>query len=535
MKSAGQPQPGLEVDYREEQPGLEVVPQEQNQWNSPQFDHDWRGSKMLAVDQFDLQHHKLVVLPDDRHPDEKFAHAQARQLDATAPAAVGTAHGLKEGPENQRRRRPWTRRKRVWLLLGALGLILIVVSIALGAILTNKDSNIVPSDQPETSTRPGPPTPSSPSPSVMPTNSLQSIRPGSALSVTGWRKSDGAVGMMLFYQGPDDELRASRYDSSSSASSSSSSLWGPSSKLMLDATGKENTRLAGTAIQYETKYAPQVELFYTGARSRFYGGNINDRYTPPTNADSVNRLKLSTGPNSSVAAYWPWIVFQSSDGSGDMVRLRSRLHPGLAPAAEWDQTDISIQAMVGSKLAAVPLSSNYSRSSQRGGLAIFYQNSDDKLAVVVPESDANDAPPVSLPFGGLPGNVKMPKGGPIAAFSVAREEDDESRVDVHVLVRDASEKNEIKVLSSVGRWARWEDTSDRLATALKGIRLDSASDIACLTMASTNRDENNLEVGLKGINDGAEARCFFQRAGGHVVDVRFDGETWEVVGDVDLS
>ncbi|KAM0280998.1 hypothetical protein ACHAQH_003727 [Verticillium albo-atrum] len=139
------------------------------------------------------------------------------------------------------------------------------------------------------------------------TRSLENIRQGSTLSATGWRKSNGAE-ILLFYQGPDDTARFSRYDSNRASFAMNDSYWDIPNRFTTEAD--ETARLSGTMI------CPQTELFYISS-GRLLGVNFNDKLTPSFGTDSINDMDITTGANSfsKVAVLGGYGVFyQKEDG-----------------------------------------------------------------------------------------------------------------------------------------------------------------------------------------------------------------------------
>ena len=125
----------------------------------------------------------------------------------------------------------------------------------------------------------------------------------------------------------------------------------------------------------------QTQLFYTGGDLRLLGTNMNDRSDPRIVEDSINSAAYTTSRESSLAAYWPWLVCQSV--SGGLVHVRNNPPANLDPGAAWGAADINITALGGTKLAMVPVSTNYTRIASRGGYAVFYQGIDSRLSVAI--------------------------------------------------------------------------------------------------------------------------------------------------------
>ena len=125
----------------------------------------------------------------------------------------------------------------------------------------------------------------------------------------------------------------------------------------------------------------QTQLFYTGGDVRLLGTNMNDQSDPSIVEDSINMAGYITNRESSLAAYWPWLVCQSANGG--LVHVRNNPPANLDPGPVWGSADINITALGGTKLAMVPVSTNYTRIAAMGGYAVFYQGTDSRLLVAI--------------------------------------------------------------------------------------------------------------------------------------------------------
>jgi hypothetical protein len=141
-------------------------------------------------------------------------HGQSYQGGQTETA--GTAETAAAGPPPKT---PLKRNKMaLWLVVGVIA-VLVVIGAVVGGVLgskaANSSSNDASSDSQTTSN------------GTTTTNatSLNNIRSGSRLAVTGWR--DGSnYRIRLFYQGPDQKLRSSSYASNESTWSDPTTLSG---------------------------------------------------------------------------------------------------------------------------------------------------------------------------------------------------------------------------------------------------------------------------------------------------------------------
>jgi hypothetical protein len=140
-----------------------------------------------------------------------------------APPTVGAAGGSA----------PRRRRRRLWILIGVLVGLVVVLAATLGGIIGSRAGGSSASSQSGGGAAPGQAatgtgtatgtaaakaTPSS-------TQRLQQIQQGSALAVTGLRKTDGGLDMFLFYQDPQENIRFSRCDTAQVISGNSKTCW----------------------------------------------------------------------------------------------------------------------------------------------------------------------------------------------------------------------------------------------------------------------------------------------------------------------
>jgi hypothetical protein len=433
-----------------------------------------------------------------------------------------------------------SRKKRLWLVIGAVIALVVILAAVLGGVLGSraaKSSGESGASQTGGSSGGSNQNPSSTGnttdTSSNSTTQLQSIRQGSGLSVTGWRNPSGGVETYLFYQDPENGIRYSRCDTTRRTSSNNSACW--ESPVSIHSFADAGTRLASSTILWGDKYNPQTQLFYTGFKTRMLGLNLNPQLQPNISEDSVNRLEVFTGPSASLAAYWPWTVYQ--DSTGVLYHVRNLLGGNFEPSASsWDKNRINVTAVTSSRLTMVPTSTNFSLIAVKAGYAVFYQNIDSKLAVSITDLNHPQVPrgftqpwPVDLP------EIVLPKQAPLAAFSVARPNDQLQRVDSYVLYLNG--EGGISVLytalssdSEIGvEYVEWKMAQPEV---LKGV--DRDTDIACLNMATSFWDAAEADVLLEGASP-ETARCFFQR-GGRVVEVRLDTEKadWVVAGEVPM-
>jgi hypothetical protein len=323
--------------------------------------------------------------------------------------------------------------------------------------------------------------------------------------VTGWRRQDGTLETYLFYQGEDDGLRYSRCDTALiQPDSNSTSCWTP--PVAFESSTNPDTQLGATTIVWGDEYQPQIELFYSGLKTRLLGVNFNENLRPVLSQGAITHLHIHTTPNTGVTSYWPWTLFQLADGSVRHLRnllVGDKREPNKV---DWDINPINVTALTGSRLAVVPMSSNSTYITSKAGYAVFYQDPTTKqLAVAVPDLHNPEVKPVyRLPWPidsttspSFPA-VTLPDRSPIAALSVARPRADPAHGQVDTYLLHMDEKGEdIHMLYTAPTLSSLDDigesgTSTESAgvewrraqpAVLKGV--DKDTDIACLNLATT--------------------------------------------------
>ncbi|KAK4154923.1 hypothetical protein C8A00DRAFT_32281 [Chaetomidium leptoderma] len=503
-------QPGLEVVN---QPDLEVAGQEHLRYGQPLPEARGGESMYSGME---------TTLPKySGHPGH---YVSAASDPSYAPLPPGELESPQKGG-----------RKRLLWIVGAAIAVVVILAAVLGGVLGSRAANSSSGDEaaPSQTGGGGSGGGSGNSGQNQPgdtasntTTPPQLIRPGSGLSVTGWRKPDGDVEAYLFYQDPQDGLRYSKCDTGRRTSTNDSACW--ESPVSFNSFANAGTHLTATTLLYGDEYQPQIQLFYAGYKTRLLGININEGEKPSVREDTVNHLNIYTILDSSMTAYWPWTIYQ--DSTGALHHVRNQLDGRFGPQEEkWDNNKLNTTALTASRLAIVPMVPDFSRIAVKGGYAVFYQDSDEKLAVAVTDLDSPELAKdyvLSWPTTTLP-SITLPKRAPIAAFSVARPSDLLKTVDTFVLYLDANA--DINVLYADGYSTKWKTAQP---DALKGA--DADTDITCLTMATSNYNAAKTTVPLE--PPSSDVRCFFQR-GGQVIEVKLqDAKTakWVVVGSVPI-
>ncbi|KAF9872865.1 hypothetical protein CkaCkLH20_09728 [Colletotrichum karsti] len=486
-----------------EQPGLEVAAQRQNDAA------DWSG---LQITQAPSEYQQVPGK-------EAVSFGKSEKIPVVEDHAVAEVEGVGKTPPTLT-----PKAKRRFLIAGAIFL-LVALGAVVGGFTASREAkaswNRVWGTSPTGDSGTAEPTGTSTTNST--TNSLP-IKQGPPLTVTGWRKEMG-VEIFLFYLNTENVIQRSTLTSTSTSTGTSKKSWGTTTKKYSSFVSG-SSRLSGTIIQYGDGYQPQTELFYTNEDNRLIGLSFNDKYSPVYQEDSIKNMLLATGTNSSVSTYWPWATFQGSDGR--LWEVRNRLREEFSPAAEWDAKKLDIIAADASRLALVPLATNFSQIATKGGYGIVYQDENNRLAVFMPDFRLNSDElgtyyAASWPTDFL--SVTLPDHGVFAAFSVARPSDSLGRVNTYILYVDASSNINV---------AYTEDSSSWLISRPSALQnVDPDTDITCLTMATTYRDSSQSEVPLMDAS-WKLARCYFQK-GGLLREMVFDGTDWVHFGNVPVS
>lgn len=140
---------------------------------------------------------------------------------------------------------PGKPRRRRKLIFVVIALTLVITAAIIGGVLGSRTSGGSTNTSPSATK---PPNTTSDTPSL--------IKQQSGLSVAAWRKSQGGLQILLYYQSLDGTLRWSTYDDPQNESTYSSSYWGES-KPLGDADSDKatnDTGLAATMILWDTSY-----------------------------------------------------------------------------------------------------------------------------------------------------------------------------------------------------------------------------------------------------------------------------------------
>lgn len=122
-------------------------------------------------------------------------------------------------------------------------------------------------------------------------------------------------------------------------------------------------------------------------------------------------------------------------------------------------------------------------------------------------------------------SIALAAGGSFAAFTTARADSSEGRVNTYVLYQEVSSRISMAYLDNDSEWATTQP--EALSSA------DNGTDIACLTMPMTQVDESEDELNLEEASSQTN-RCYFQR-GGYVREFVLSGTEWIELGTIPME
>lgn len=144
---------------------------------------------------------------------------------------------------------PGKPRRRRKLIFVVIALTLVITAAIIGGVLGSRTAGGSTNNSTSAS-------PSATNPPNTTTDTPSLIKQQSGLSVAAWRKSQGGLQILLYYQSLDGTLRWSTYDDPQNESTYSSSYWGESKPLGdADSDKAANyTGLVATMILWDTNY-----------------------------------------------------------------------------------------------------------------------------------------------------------------------------------------------------------------------------------------------------------------------------------------
>ncbi|XXH03918.1 hypothetical protein Hte_010326 [Hypoxylon texense] len=389
-------------------------------------------------------------------------------------------------------------KKKLFILIGVLVAVAVIVGAVVGGVLGSKASKDGSKAAQTTGTSSSPSeSTSSPSPSsgsATPQVNTTAVRPNTRLSVTGRRVAGDGFTSRLFWQGGDNKIRTSRYNSAGGGA------W--TAPLVFDGTSGARP---GTPIAATVYLAfPQFELFYLDAgSSTFRGANFGEDETVPK-VDSVNtdRPAFAVEGGSRMAAYWPYVIYQDADSTFRREVYDSHNGGGWFndTMQGWFDTSVVPFGDSGTGMAIVPVVKEYKGPYAAG---IAFRDQDGRLAIF---SFGGDDTGISW-HSGTP-NVAIPAGTSIAAFAVGRA--NSNTTNTYVLYQDADHKIQ-SVWQEDGK--AWEGPQEVGAA-------DAGTDIACLTEVVCDEPEQTL------LSEQLDMRRCYYQSGGLIVEKRLTSSGW---------
>ncbi|KAI1843451.1 hypothetical protein JX265_013333 [Neoarthrinium moseri] len=452
-------QPGLEVNY---QPGLEV------------------DTRYLPGRDSEI----LQPVPYQNEAKPSPLSYTGQHYGAQAYQSVPTEAAPAAAPATATRKRS---RKVLWIVVGVVA-VLVIIGAVLGGVLGSRTS------EPDTND-------ASSGSSTSNATSLENIRSGSRLAVTGYR--DGSnYRMRLFYQGPDQKLRVSSYASNESSWSDPIVLTG------LEHAAGENTPLAASLSVESTPV--QYKLIYVGENSVMRGhGYIDAQGQAEQGARlALNDYPLTVPPTSRLASYWPFIISQDSDGHFRWTRYWP------APATtRWENSTLGVIGSTNAGMVVLPASSWY---FNMGGFV--YRRSDGKMMTYLADQNNNDT---GTAWGSSELSQPIPEDSPIGGFAVARPASTTNQTNTYLLYQDKSGTIQVVSQDDTTGW-KGPQTFSAFDNA------DNGTDIACLTPAAWD------EAGVEITSNQQMNRCYFQ-VGNKVREVFYDGSKWNDEGYLPIT
>ncbi|KAK4066247.1 uncharacterized protein Triagg1_8079 [Trichoderma aggressivum f. europaeum] len=416
---------------------------------------------------------------------------ESNKIKAENEAALATEHNT---PQKNARKR------LIWIAVGVGVLVVVIVAAVVGGVLGSRHhhDNSSASSSPSSETSSASPAPtSSPPPSA--------IYSKSSLSVTGWWETTSSYNIRLAYQGNDGLLRMIGY-------SSDDEEWSTVSAYHADPAPKMGTPIAlccynatfysGGKATSSNNYT-QIDIFYQGKQDYINEWIIREQKVPVvTTTDTtgtINPKAYKAGPNTRIASYWPSVIFQNEVNQLEEAYFTTQ--------SVWNHQLLNLSSTNHSALAEVPY-----WGGRTGSANFIYQRDDQRLfaerRVNASVAAAADAPPDTIP-----------SQASIGAFAIPKTTVQDSLMNTYILWRNDTGAIQMTKNDDNNGW-QTSSTPDALGSP------DEGTDIACLTAT------NYVVTPIQSKFD--MARCYYL-VKGKVREVKYDGSTWSVVGDVPLD
>lgn len=316
------------------------------------------------------------------------------------------------------------------------------------------------------------------------------LLPGSKLAVAGRRMPGDGFNVRLFYQGGDGKLRMSAYESTESS-------W-------TRPTVFENVQaVKGTplAASMDLSY-PHFQLYYLNESNTLNGVYLSED-DDEARSDSINQQPFQVNPNTTLTAYWPYIVTQDDDGSYREFKWTGN---------SYTNQSMGVNGTLGSTMEITPAVLNYRDPYPT---AMFYRNTDGYLAQHL--FGGNNFTNSALNVANIANqSLTIPRYSAISAMAVARKSS--SMTDTYILYQD--DDHQFYVASQVANGV--------FNLTLLGVA-DPGSDIACLTEQTgptqqSSNDPSPEFIDLKIATD--MCRCYYQN-NGWLREIRLKDAGWE--------
>jgi hypothetical protein len=201
-----------------------------------------------------------------------------------------------------------------------------------------------------------------------PSSSTVKAKKTSPLAATGWR-SDGKTNIQLFWQGEDDFVYSSSWDSEFHS-------WASAVKLNITAA-PDTPMAAGVIYQQLSPPEPQIQFFYRNASNYLNGENFRASFHRGGH-DSIDEdhYAFSMTQDSTLAAYWPLIVYGSSHLNVVWFPPNSTGYLPPEPLSSY-----GVVASPKASIAVLPLQRVHPTSNQTSNmdLKILYRRNDGYL------------------------------------------------------------------------------------------------------------------------------------------------------------
>ncbi|KAH7325622.1 hypothetical protein B0I35DRAFT_474374 [Stachybotrys elegans] len=273
-----------------------------------------------------LEHHLETGLHTVETPSQKILYEKPH-TESVVPS-----------PPPSTKKRGWLRRRN--MIIGSLVLIIVIFGAVLGGVLGSRSSN---SDSHSHSEETGS---SGDSPTSTTSLAASSIPTDAAIASTGWRTGDSHISF-LAHGMSDDSLVFSI------GSNDGADEWRRLQSLSPEYTIQEGSFIALTGVPYRrpnTDTVRMVAMFYLNESSVVNG--LQYRITGEGSSEGFIRHRINDDRfvaqrDSTLAAYWPYIVFQSPNADVELLFFDGR-NP-------WTSTRLPT-AIDGTRLAVVPTS-----------------------------------------------------------------------------------------------------------------------------------------------------------------------------------